>query len=48
MKLIEIVKNNYGMTTKEAKEYIKTINEETKKALIDGFKQNAKKAFYDD
>lgn len=48
MKLIEIVKNNYGMTTKEAKEYIKTINEETKKALINGFYQNAKKSFYND
>jgi hypothetical protein len=48
MKLIEIVKNNYGMTTKEAKNYIKTINEETKKALFDGFYKNAKKSFYND
>ena len=48
MKLIEIVKYNFGFTTKEAKAYIKTINKQTKENLINGFKQNAKKCFYED
>lgn len=48
MNLIEIVKYNFGFTTKEAKAYIKTINEQAKENLIKGFEQNAKKCFYED
>lgn len=48
MKLLEIVKYNFGFTNKEAEDYIKSINEKTKKALIDGYYQETKKAFYND
>lgn len=48
MKLLEIVKSDYGMTTKEAKEYIKTIDNKTKQALKNGFYSNAKITFYED
>ena len=47
MKLIEIVKEMYGFTTKEAKQYLKTISEEHKKALNDYFVNNARKSFED-
>lgn len=46
--LIEIVKESYGFTTKQAKDYIKTISNVAKQYLIDGYKQTAKKAFYND
>ena len=48
MELLEIIKNFYGMTTKEAKSYIKTLSEATKIEILKGFKQNAKKAFFED
>ena len=48
MKLIEIIKNNYGFTNKEAKEYIKNIDEKTKKKILEGFEKNACKSFYED
>ena len=48
MKLLEIVKYNFGFTNKEAKNYIKSIDEKTKEALIAGYNQETKKAFYED
>ena len=48
MTLLEIVKYNFGFTNKEAKNYIKSIDEKTKEALITGHNQEVKKAFYED
>lgn len=46
--LIESVKSFYGFTTKEAKNYVKTITEKRKQFLIEGYKQNIIKSFYND
>ena len=48
MELLTIVKDFYGMTTKEAKAFTNTLSENAKNEIIKGFKQNAKKAFYED
>lgn len=48
MKLIEIIKSDYGFTEKQAKEYIKTISKKQKELIIKGFENNAKKSFYED
>lgn len=48
MKLIDIIKYEYGFNTQEAKKFIKTIDERTKKALYNGFLNNSKKSFYND
>lgn len=47
-KLVEIVKYNYGMTTKEAKIFTKEMSEERKKLLIDGFRKECRDIFYND
>lgn len=48
MKIIDIIKYNYGFTTKQAKEYLKTIDNKTIKALQKGFENEVKKSFYND
>lgn len=44
----EIVKNTFGMTNKEAKDYLKKADKNTVKELRKGFEQNAKKSFLTD
>lgn len=46
--IIEYLKNYYDFTTKEAEVYYKSMGEERKKIIVDGFKSNAKKTFYED
>lgn len=46
--LIDAVQDAYGYNKKEAEDYIKTIDNKTKKELIKGFKDNAKKSFLAD
>jgi len=46
--LLDAVIDAYGYTEKEALDFIKTSSEETKKALVQGFRQEAKKDFYDE
>lgn len=48
MKTIDIIKYNFGFNTKEAKEYMKTIDIKTIEALKQGFENNAKTSFYND
>ena len=48
MSIVDIIKIEYGMTTKEAKEYNKKIDSKTRIALINGFNNNSKKCFYND
>ena len=48
MKVIDIIKYNFGFNTKEAKEYLKTIDIKTIEALKQGFENNAKTSFYND
>ena len=48
MNIIDIIKEYYGFTTKEAKNYIKTTDEKTIQAIKQGFENNAKKTFYTD
>lgn len=48
MKDIEIIKKYYGFTTKEAKIYIKSINQNTINLIKQSFNNNAKKCFYND
>lgn len=43
--LIDAVQSAYGYNKKEAKDYIKTIDDKTKEELIKGFKRDAKKGF---
>lgn len=45
--LLDAVIASYGFTKKEAKDYIKTLSDESKELLVKGFKQDAKKAFYE-
>lgn len=46
--LINAVQSAYGYSKKEAKDYIKTIDDKTKEELIKGFKRDAKKSFLTD
>lgn len=46
--LLDAVMDAFGFTKSEALEYIKKASEETKRELVKGFKQDAKKNFYDD
>lgn len=46
--LEDIVMSDYGMTRKEAKEYLKKANDKQKENLVKGFKQNAKMSFRED
>ena len=48
MGIIDIIKYNFGFNTKEAKEYLKTIDIKTIEALKQGFENNAKISFYND
>lgn len=46
--LIDAVKDAYGFTNKEALAWIKKASEESKKAIVGGFRQNARRNFYDE
>ena len=48
MKVIDIVKYNFGFNTKEAKEYLKTVDKKTIEALKQGFESKEKVSFYND
>ena len=48
MKDIEIIKEYFGMTTFEAKNYLKITNTKTIEAIKKSFESNAKKVFYED
>lgn len=48
MNIIEIIKNFYGMSTKEAREYNKKIDDKARIQLKNIYEQNAKKSFYED
>lgn len=48
MNIVDIVKCEFGLNTKQAKEYIKNASNETLKQLEIGFKSNARKSFYED
>lgn len=53
MEFINIIKYNYGMTTKQAKNYIKETKqnglfEKIKNELVKGYKQQATEIFYND
>lgn len=39
---------SYGMTKKEAERYYKSISEERRKLILEGFENNAKKCFEED
>lgn len=45
---IEVVMYCYGMTRKEALQYIRNATPETLEALMDGYKNECRKAFYND
>ena len=45
---INAIKDQYGYTNKEAEQYYKEADCKTLEALVEGFKSNAKKTFYDD
>ena len=45
--LLDAVMDAFGFTKGEALEYIKKASEETKLNIIKGFKQDAKKNFYE-
>ena len=45
---IDAIQDQYGKNKKEAEEYYKSADAKTLEALVDGFKGNAKKTFYDD
>jgi hypothetical protein len=42
------LKDTYGMTKKEADEWIKNASEKSKEEIVKEFKGNAKKSFYTD
>lgn len=48
MEILEIIKNFYGMNTKEAKEYNKNIDDNTRTQLKKFYIENSKKSFYED
>lgn len=48
MKILDIVKYEFGFTTKQARQYIKNVSQETLKELETGFINNARKSFYTD
>lgn len=45
---IDAIQYQYGMNKREAEDYYKTADCKLLETLVDGFKGNAKKAFYDD
>ena len=45
---IEVVMYSYGMTRKEALQYIRNATPEALEALIDGYENECRKAFYND
>lgn len=48
MDILNIIKYEYGMNTKDAKNYLKNINNKTKEELKRGYYNNMKKSFYTD
>ena len=48
MNIIDIIKYEYGLNTKQAKEYMNNVSRETLKQLENGFINNARKNFYED
>lgn len=46
--VIEVLRNYYGFTLKEAKERVKTMDEELKKDVIRAGKEYARYSFYND
>lgn len=48
MNIVNIIKYEFGLNTKQAKEYIKNASNETLKQLKNGFENNARKSFYED
>lgn len=48
MNIIDIIREFYGTSIKEAKEYNKTIDDMTRTQLKIMYEQNAKKSFYED
>lgn len=48
MNIVDIIKNEFGLNTKQAKEYMKNASNETIKQLKNGFESNARKSFYED
>lgn len=45
---LEIIKEYYGFNTKDAKNYIKTVNKKAIESIKKNFEDNAKKCFYTD
>lgn len=45
---IEVVMYCYGMTKKEAAQYIRNATPEALEALMDGYENECRKAFYND
>lgn len=48
MNKIELIKDFYGFTTKEAKNYLKNATENQIKEIQNYFINNSKKSFYND
>lgn len=46
--LYDALKDAYGMTKREADEWIKKASDKSKEEIVKGFKDNAKKSFYKD
>ena len=46
--MVDIIKEYFGMTTKQAKEYIKNTDEKILQEIKKGFENNAKRAFIED
>ena len=45
---IEIIKNYYGLTTLQAKEYKKNVSKKTIELIKNSYENECKKAFYND
>lgn len=48
MKILDIIKYEYGMTNAEAKNYIKNTDKKTLEAIKKGYNKQAKLCFYND
>ena len=48
MNIVEAVMYHYGVTRTQAKELLKAYSEERKQLLLEDWKQDCKKAFYND
>lgn len=46
--IIDALTSFYGFTIKEAKSYLKDMTEKRKQLIIENYKQQNKKAFYND